>query len=847
MSFRLQLLGGARLESGGEAVVGRASQRRRLAVLALLALAPRRTMTRERLSAFLWPEHAPDAARRLLTESVYVIRRELGDRVVQSVGDEIALDRAVASDVDEFLAAVADSNGPAAIKAYGGPFLDGWYVRDAPEFERWAEAERMRLAGLFSRAVRTSAESSEAAGAWADAATFWQTLVRLDPYNSSAVQQAAEAMARSGDRTAAMQTIATHEAVLRDDLGVDIAPSLAVVASRIRDGQIASFRAPASSTSAHSVPDEQPQSAPTTEPIAGPAGSTVSTEVPAAPLVRVTPSRRPPRIAFAAAAAVLLLGVSAWAAARWRNAVIPLSGAERTAASRDALDRRRIAILYFEDQSAQKELAYLADGLTEFVIGELARVPELRVMSPDAVRGLRGAPADSVARALGVRTIVQASVERSPDKVRVAARIIDANSGEQVGTIMVDALPGETFALRDRLANEMATELVRWIGQSIRIGAEQDAARVGARNDQALDLVLRAEQLRKAAGVARVNAAGSPRGVDSARAILRKADELLMLAESLDKSWALPSIERGWVAMLGGRMENGTARVVTLAPGLGHAERAITMLENAQPRDSILLARALWLRGLLRVRSGTAVQTFRAESTMIRQGNDDLMQAVAYNPRLAGAWASLAFSRWLQGDFEGVASAASRALDEDPYLEEAADVLVWTWRAEYARGNRDAAETWCAKARQRIPNDWHFVECQLTIMRLDVAGLSGRKPDPARAWAIVAELERMDPAERARTAGHRYSPIYRRMLAAMVSAAAGDGARARAVLVGAQREVKADAELETDLLYETACLHFVLGDRAAGERALTEYLKARPDMMPFISRDRVVRRLRGRS
>lgn len=846
MSFRLQLLGGARLESDGQAVVGRVAQRRRLAVLALLTLAPRRTMTRDRLSAFLWPEHAPDAARRLLTESVYVIRRELGDRIVQSVGDELALDRTMESDVDDFLAAVADSNGPAAIRAYGGPFLDGWYVRDAPDFERWSEAERMRLSGLFTKVVRASAESSEAAGQWADAATFWQTLVRLDPYNSSAVQQAAGALARSGDRAAALQTVATHEAVLRNDLGVDLAPELAQLVSQIRSGQLAPELATiAASGPAQLAAEPQPLATPDA-PSASPrliaaAGHATPGDAPAA----VSRRKRKLRVTVAAAVA-MLLGASTWAAATWSGrASVPANGAADRTSSRDALDRRRIAVLYFEDQSPQKELGYLADGLTEFVIGELARVPELRVMSPDAVRGLRGVTTDSVARTLGIRTIVQASVERSPDKVRVAARIIDANNGEQVGTITVDALPGETFALRDRLASELSTELVRWIGQSIRIGAEQDAARAGARNDRALDLVLRAEQLRKVAGVARVNAAGSPRGVDSARTLLRKADELLTMAESLDKTWALPSIERGWVAMLGGRMENGTARVVTLAPGLGHAERAITMLENVEPRDSILLARALWLRGLLRVRSGTAVQTFRAESTMIRQGNDDLAQAVIYNPRLAGAWASLAFARWLDGNFDGVASAASRALDEDPYLEEAADVLVWTWRAEYARGNRNAAEEWCARARQRMPNDWHFVECQLTIMRLDAAGMSNRKPDPARAWEIIAELERIDPAERARAAGHRYSPIYRRMLAAMVSASAGDGARARAVLSQAQNEVKADAELRTDLLFETANLHFLLGDRTAGERALKEYLEARPDMAGFVSRDRILGRLRG--
>src|SRR3712207_8418056 len=50
-----------------------------------------------------------------------------------------------------------------------------------------------------------------------------------------------------------------------------------------------------------------------------------------------------------------------------------------------------------------------------------------------------------------------------------------------------------------------------------------------------------------------------------------------------------------------------------------------------------------------------------------------------------------------------------------------------------ALGRRDQAARWCARGRQLVPNDWHFVECELSIMRLDVAGLSARRPDPDRA------------------------------------------------------------------------------------------------------------------
>ena len=95
MALRLLLLGGARLAVDGQPVSGRSAQRRRIAVLALLVRAPRRTLTRERVLAYLWPEHPPEAARRLLSEAVYVLRRDLGEQVISAVGDELTLDRAV--------------------------------------------------------------------------------------------------------------------------------------------------------------------------------------------------------------------------------------------------------------------------------------------------------------------------------------------------------------------------------------------------------------------------------------------------------------------------------------------------------------------------------------------------------------------------------------------------------------------------------------------------------------------------------------------------------------------------------------------------------------------------------
>jgi hypothetical protein len=125
------------------------------------------------------------------------------------------------------------------------------------------------------------------------------------------------------------------------------------------------------------------------------------------------------------------------------------------------------------------------------------------------------------------------------------------------------------------------------------------------------------------------------------------------------------------------------------------------------------------------------------------------------------------------------------------------------------------------------------VECRLTLMREDQA----TEPDTAAAWAIVARLERIDPPEFARAAGNAYGPIYRRIVAASISARAGDVQRARAELARAHRDIRSQPELRVDLAYDEAYLRLVLGERAAAASLLRYYLAAKPELASYLARD----------
>ncbi|HEU4453051.1 MAG TPA: BTAD domain-containing putative transcriptional regulator, partial [Longimicrobium sp.] len=234
--FSLKLLGGAALESDGVPVSGRPVHRRRLALLAVLAAARGRTVGRERLVGYLWPDHPGDAARHLLSESLYILRKALGERAFVAAGDELGLDPSVvSSDLAEFEGAL-DADDPArAVAVYGGPFLDGFYVSDAPEFERWAEEERRRLERAHARALEALAEAAEVEDDPRGAAEWWRRLARTDPFSSRIALRLMRALEAGGERAAALRHAAVHGALVREELGAEPDPEVEAFAQRLRE------------------------------------------------------------------------------------------------------------------------------------------------------------------------------------------------------------------------------------------------------------------------------------------------------------------------------------------------------------------------------------------------------------------------------------------------------------------------------------------------------------------------------------------------------------------------------------------------------------------------------------
>lgn len=89
--FSLRLFGGASLEGPDGALTGRATQRHRVALLALVATAGNEGVSRDKLIAYLWPELDADRARHLLSNCLYVLRQALGEATLVSSTDAVRL------------------------------------------------------------------------------------------------------------------------------------------------------------------------------------------------------------------------------------------------------------------------------------------------------------------------------------------------------------------------------------------------------------------------------------------------------------------------------------------------------------------------------------------------------------------------------------------------------------------------------------------------------------------------------------------------------------------------------------------------------------------------------------
>ncbi len=199
-------------------------QPRRFALLAYLAAAtPPGFHRRDSLLALFWPELDQEHARTALRQALRVLRTTLGSGVVVSRGDEdVGLDcEQLWSDVAAFERAVDAGEYLEAMNLYRGPLLDGFFISDAPDFERWLESARAPLRDAAAQAARALVERCESRGNLTTAAHWARRAVGLAPNDEALVRRLISLLDHHGDRAGALEAYEAFRRRLAEDYAAE--------------------------------------------------------------------------------------------------------------------------------------------------------------------------------------------------------------------------------------------------------------------------------------------------------------------------------------------------------------------------------------------------------------------------------------------------------------------------------------------------------------------------------------------------------------------------------------------------------------------------------------------------
>ncbi len=157
-------------------------------------------------------------------------------------------------------------------------------------------------------------------------------------------------------------------------------------------------------------------------------------------------------------------------------------------------EKPSIAVLPFANMSTDKEQEFFADGISEDLTTQLSKISALLVISRTSAFKYKGQSIDvrEIVRALGVRYVLEGSVRRGGDQLRINAQLIEATTGGHLWAESYDGMAGEIFSLQDRINRDIVEAL------KVRLTAQEQTRVVdrGTDNLKAYDSFLRGERLR---------------------------------------------------------------------------------------------------------------------------------------------------------------------------------------------------------------------------------------------------------------------------------------------------------------------------------------------------------------
>jgi TolB-like protein/DNA-binding SARP family transcriptional activator len=446
----LRLLGGFELRDfpGGHKVA--LPGKRERALLAYLALSAQGRQPRRKLAALLWGDATDETLLDNLRTCVWRLRKSLGDkthRLLASEEEDIVLDVS-RFEIDvlafrELAQSASQENLEKAAALCRGGFLDGLDL-SSEEFESWRRMETARhldqAVETLSRLMRLLMEG----GQNERAIDVGIQILALDPLHEATVRHMMKLYVDGGRRGAAIQLYRGLAEALRRDLNAQPAAETRIAFDHIAQA------------------DE-----------IGPPGAVSTDVVPrAAPLATATPTtpqrvpRRPRALGFSIAAVVMTfmaaiaLGSSLRVPDPVASSTKSVGTFGRAAPAAVESEPTAVAVLPFENLSGDPSQQFFSDGITEEISSALAKLPGLELVARTSAFQFRGnRDARQVGHALGARYVLEGSVRKKDDRVRIAAQLVRTETGRLVWADTYERQSADVFAIQEGIAKSIATEL----------------------------------------------------------------------------------------------------------------------------------------------------------------------------------------------------------------------------------------------------------------------------------------------------------------------------------------------------------------------------------------------------
>jgi adenylate cyclase len=458
--YLLRTFGGLAIERDGVVQDPVGAYRKALALLTVLAV--QGSVGRERLAALLWPESDANRAKGSLNQAIHLLRRHLDTPDLLLGTSELRLNpQHIDSDVSEFLRLLENANAEAAVDIYGGPFLDGVHLDGTPDFERWADSHRSELARRYVAALDELARAAEARDDAVDAARWWRQLQNAEPFSTRAALGLMRSLDAGGDRAGALRHARTHETLLREELGIAVDPEILALTERLRSSAAAErapMTAPAPLTPAP-IPVDAGVGA---DPPAWSVGGAAGTGRRSLPL-------RPVWLALVILLGLgsAVLGLLTWTHARTTSVSDGSPGADpRSTSLTPATEPNTIAVLPFADLSEERDQQYFSDGIAEELIAALSRIDGLRVVARSSAFQFRNSHSDvrEIGQRLGARYVVEGSVRKAGDRLRVIAHLVSTDDGYQVWSETYERGLNDIFAIQEEISGGVVSALHARLG-----------------------------------------------------------------------------------------------------------------------------------------------------------------------------------------------------------------------------------------------------------------------------------------------------------------------------------------------------------------------------------------------